>query len=414
MLPFLCCLCLSIGQRRAWNGGLLGFCMGARVWPGACFQSCMRIAQVAPLHESVPPKLYGGTERVVSYLTEELVRQGHDVTLFASGDSVTQAQLVPCCKQALRLAKTVDPLADHIRMIEMVRRQMDEFDVVHFHIDYLHFPSTSGHDVPHITTVHGRLDLPTLPPLYRTFPQVPLVSISNAQRAPLHWANWQATVYHGLPQNLHHVQEKPGTYLAFLGRISPEKGVDRAIEIARRTGIPLKIAAKVDAADREYYKSLIKPLIDDGPLVEYIGEIDDRQKCGFLGGARALLFPIDWPEPFGLAMIEAFACGTPVVALRRGSVPEVVDEGGTGFVVNNVEEAARAVQAIESFNRRRCRQIFERRWTAARMARDYVATYKAQMARAPLDVPRVTALAPIAEVSFAEGLDAVQELGAGD
>ncbi len=257
----------------------------------------MRIAQVAPLYESVPPKLYGGTERVVSYLTEELVRQGHDVTLFASGDSVTKARLVPQCQQALRLdSQSVDQLAPHILMLEQVIKQAEEFDILHFHIDYLHFPFSRRQKTPHLTTLHGRLDIPELAPLYREFVEMPVVSISNAQRTPLPWLNWQMTVYHGLPLNLYRLQEKPEQYLAFLGRISPEKGVDRAIEIARRSGTKLRIAAKVDRADRDYFKGVIEPLLNQ-PFVEFIGEISDREKNEFLGNAFALLLPIDWPEP---------------------------------------------------------------------------------------------------------------------
>jgi glycosyltransferase involved in cell wall biosynthesis len=343
----------------------------------------MRIAQVAPLYERVPPQSYGGTERVVSYLTEELVKQGHEVTLFASGDSVTQARLVAPCPRSLRLDKNcVDPLAHHILMLEMVFREAKRFDLIHFHIDYLHFPLTRRYGVPSVTTLHGRLDLPDLPALYREFREMPVVSVSNAQRRPLPWANWQGTVYHGLPLDLHTLHEpcsSPGQtqeeYLAFLGRISPEKRVDRAIEIARRTGLKLKIAAKIDRADREYFEKEIKHLFED-PLVEYIGEIGGRTKDEFLGNARALLFPIDWPEPFGVAMIEALACGTPVIAWRCGSVPEVIDEGVTGFIVESLEEAVQAVARVASLSRRRCREVFEQRFSAARMAQDYLAIYE--------------------------------------
>jgi glycosyltransferase involved in cell wall biosynthesis len=336
----------------------------------------MRIAQIAPLYESVPPKLYGGTERVVSYLTEELVRQGHDVTLFASADSITSARLVPCAERALRLdAGCVDPLAHHIVQLEQLAREHARFDVVHFHIDYLHFPFSRRQPVPQLTTLHGRLDLPDLRAVYREFSDMPVVSISDAQRVPLPWVNWLGTVYHGLPEHLLEYRARPGTYLAFLGRISPEKRVDRAIEIARRIGMPLRIAAKVDKVDREYYREQIQPLMSD-PLVEYIGEIGESDKAEFLGNAHALLFPVDWPEPFGLVMIEAMACGTPTVAFRCGSVPEVLEEGVTGFVVDDIDGAVRAVERIDTLSRHRCRQVFETRFSAARMAKDYVAVYQ--------------------------------------
>jgi glycosyltransferase involved in cell wall biosynthesis len=335
----------------------------------------MRIAQVAPLYESVPPQWYGGTERVVSYLTEELVRQGHQVTLFASGDSRTRARLVAACLRSLRLDKgCVDSLSHHIRLLELVRKRAADFDIIHFHVDYLHFPLTRVMRWPSVTTLHGRLDLPDLLPLYREFPDVPLVSISHAQRRPLPWANWRSTVHHGLPPDLHTFRGEPGQYLAFLGRISPEKRVDRAIEIARRVGLPLRIAAKIDRADREYYDSQIKPLFND-PLVEYLGELGGRDKDEFLGNACALLFPIDWPEPFGLAMIEAMACGTPVLAWAGGSVPEVIDDGVTGFIVESVEEAVRAVGRVAELSRAGVRAVFERRFTAGRMAHDYVKVY---------------------------------------
>jgi glycosyltransferase involved in cell wall biosynthesis len=336
----------------------------------------VRIAQVAPLYESVPPKLYGGTERVVSYLTEELVGQGHDVTLFASGDSVTRAKLRPMCSRALRLEgkNVVDPLAHHVRMIEAVSREAQNFDVIHFHIDYLHFPVSRRQEIAAVTTLHGRLDIPDVHPLYREFLDMNLVSISNAQRGPMPWANWVATVHHGLPEDLYKPEERWGKYLAFLGRISPEKRVDRAIEVARRVGMPIKIAAKVDAADKEYFEANIRKLLDD-PLVEYIGEIGEREKSEFLGNAYALLFPIDWPEPFGLVTIEAMACGTPVIAYRMGSVPEIVDEGITGYLVSNLDEAAAAVHHVNSLDRRVCRRIFEKRFSARRMCSDYLRVY---------------------------------------
>src|SRR5512145_3132703 len=321
----------------------------------------MKIAQVAPLYESVPPKLYGCTERVVSHLTEELVRQGHEVTLFASGDSVTSARLVAACRRSLRLDRhCVDQIAHHVVMLERVFQRADEFDVVHFHVDYLHFPVSRRRAFTHVTTLHGRLDIPDLVPLYREFREVPLISISNAQREPLPWVNWQATVYHGLPENLYRFRGDPGKYFAFLGRISPEKRVDRAIAIAKRVGIPLKIAAKVDLVDNEYFQSVVEPLLDD-PRIEFIGEIGEGEKDEFLGNAYALLFPIDWPEPFGLVMIEAMACGTPVIAYPRGSVPEVLEDGVTGWIVEGLEEAVPAVGRVPALSRARGRQVFEAR-----------------------------------------------------
>jgi glycosyltransferase involved in cell wall biosynthesis len=336
----------------------------------------MRIAQVAPLYESVPPRLYGGTERVVSYLTDGLVQQGHDVTLFASGDSKTMAKLRPVSDRALRLqGKTiVDPLAHHVRMVEMVAQEAQDFDVVHFHIDYLHFPVTRRQNIAAVTTLHGRLDIPDAIPLYREFTDMNLVSISNAQRTPIPWANWVATVYHGLPGDLYTPRYETGKYLAFLGRISPEKRVDRAIEIARRVGMPIKIAAKVDVADKEYFDANIRKLLDDS-LVEYIGEIGEHEKSEFLGNAHALLFPIDWPEPFGLVMIEAMACGTPVIAYRMGSVAEILDEGTTGYIVDNLEDAAGSVYRVSSLDRRICRRVFEERFSAQRMCLDYLDLY---------------------------------------
>jgi glycosyltransferase involved in cell wall biosynthesis len=335
----------------------------------------MKIAQIAPLYESVPPRHYGGTERVVSYLTEELVSQGHEVTLFASGDSITSAKLVPCVSKALRLdSNCIDSLVHHIYLLETVFRVADEFDILHFHIDYMHFPLSRRNCFPQLTTLHGRLDIPDLVPLYKEFVDMPLVSISNSQRKPLPWVQWVGTVYHGLPEYLYRFHEKPGSYLAFLGRISPEKRPDIAIEISRRAGIPLKIAAKVDKADQDYYNQRIKPLLND-PLVEYIGEIDDRQKEEFLGKAYALLFPVDWPEPFGLVMIEALACGTPIVAFGNGSVTEVMEEGHTGYVVHDVEAAVKAIEKIEKLDRHLCRQVFENRFSAAKMAEGYLAVY---------------------------------------
>ncbi len=335
----------------------------------------MRIALVAPLYESVPPKYYGGTERIVSYLTEELVRMGHDVTLFASGDSETSARLVASCRRSLRMdQRCIDQMAHHVLMMERVFQRADEFDVVHFNIDYLHFPLSRRRGLTHVTTLHGRLDIPDLVPLYREFRDIPVVSISYAQREPLPWANWQATVYHGLPADMYRFRAEPGTYFAFVGRISPEKRVDRAVEIARRVGIPLKIAAKVDRVDRDYFESVVEPLLRD-PLVEFVGEIGDGEKDEFLGNAYALLFPIDWPEPFGLVMIEAMACGTPVIAYRHGSVPEVMEEGRTGFIVESLEEAVAAARRVPELSRARCRAVFDERFTAGRMARDYLQVY---------------------------------------
>jgi glycosyltransferase involved in cell wall biosynthesis len=337
----------------------------------------MRIAQVAPLYESVPPKLYGGTERVVSYLTDELVRQRHDVTLFASADSVTIADLRPICQKALRLQgrKILDPLAHHVRMLEIVAREASEFDVLHFHIDYLHFPVTRRQNLASVTTLHGRLDIPDIHDLFREFPEMNLVSISDAQRQPMKWANWVGTVHHGLPEHLYAPRYGPGEYLAFLGRISPEKRVDRAIEVAKRVGLPIKIAAKVDVTDRDYFESEIRALLDH-PLVEYLGEIGEHEKAEFLGNAYALMFLIDWQEPFGLVMTEAMACGTPVIAYRRGSVPEIVDDGITGYIVDSMEAAALAVRRIETLDRRIVRRIFEQRFGAQRMCQSYVDIYR--------------------------------------
>jgi glycosyltransferase involved in cell wall biosynthesis len=338
----------------------------------------MKIAQIAPLAESCPPQLYGGTERIVSYLTEELVRKGHDVTLFASGDSKTSAKLVAVAPMALRLNPNVkDPVPYHVMMLEEVRRRADQFDVLHFHMDFLHYPLMQQYADRVVTTLHGRLDLPDLQPFYTAFPDLPLVSISDAQRKPMPPVNWVGTVHHGLPRNQLPFMARPkGDYLAFLGRISPEKRPDRAIEIAAKAGIKLKIAAKIDNADRAYWDEVIAPLVADNPHVEFVGEIDERQKAVFLGNARALLFPIDWPEPFGLVMIEAMACGTPVVAFRCGSVPEVIDDGVSGFVVDDVAEAVAAVKQIHKLDRVEVRAIFEERFTADRMAEDYLAIYR--------------------------------------
>jgi len=336
----------------------------------------MRIAQVAPLYESVPPRLYGGTERVVSWLTEELVALGHDVTLFASGDSVTNARLVPATKQALRLdPHCIDSMAHHILMVERVYEQAEEFDLIHFHIDYLHFPLSRREQVPSVSTLHGRLDLPDLVPLYKEFRDMPVVSISDAQRKPLPWANWVGTVHHGLPENALSLREGRGDYLAFLGRVSPEKGLDQAIEIAIRSGMRLKVAAKIDRADLDYFEKKIKRLFEH-PLVEFIGEIGHSEKRDFLGNAAALLFPIEWPEPFGLVTIEALACGTPVIAHPYGSVPEIIPDGVCGFHVHSIDEAVDAVNRIGEIDRRDCRRHFELNFTAQRMARDYAKLYQ--------------------------------------
>jgi glycosyltransferase involved in cell wall biosynthesis len=336
----------------------------------------MRIAQVAPLFESVPPRLYGGTERVVSFLTDALVDLGHEVTLFASADSRTDALLVPCCPRALRLeGRNEQHVSLHLLELEEVFRRRRDFDVVHFHTDPLHYPHVRRQPLPHVTTLHGRLDLPELAPLMREFRELPLVSVSDSQRIPLPWVNWQGTVHHGLPHDLLRGRHRPGDYLAFLGRISPEKRVDRAIEIAARLHMPLRIAAKVDAADTAYFHQQIEPLLDN-PWVEFIGEIDEHQKQDFLGHAIALLFPIDWPEPFGLVMIEAMACGTPVIAWRHGSVPEVIEAGLTGFIVDSLDQAVQAVGDVAGMSRARCRQRFEDRFTAERMALDYLTVYE--------------------------------------
>lgn len=345
----------------------------------------MRIAQVAPLAEAVPPRLYGGTERVVSWLTEELVRQGQDVTLFASGDSRSSASLVRVVPEALRLAGVRDHTAHTLVMLEEVLRRADEFDIIHFHVDLLQFPLFKHLFPKCVTTLHGRLDLPDFHPIYRAFPDMPLVSISDDQRRPMPPANWVSTIHHGLPEQLHRVRRQRGAYLAFLGRISPEKRPDRAIEIAKRSGMPLKIAAKVDAIDRDYFESTIRPLLDH-PLVEFIGEIDDMRKDDFLGGASALLFPIDWPEPFGLVMIEAMAIGTPVIAWAEGSVPEVIDQGVSGVMVTSIDEAVEAAARIHRLDRGAVRECFEMRFTAARMAADYIETFDA-LCRGPAAQP---------------------------
>jgi len=337
----------------------------------------MKIAQIAPLMESVPPRLYGGTERIVSHLTEELVHQGHKVTLFATGDSVTSAELVSCAPVALRLdPKVRDPVPYYMLMLDRVRSLADDFDILHFHIDFYHFPLFRSMAGRTVTTLHGRQDLFDLHPLYLGFNEMPLVSISQAQRQPIANSNFAATVLHGLPRDLYKpIYDARGGYVAFLGRISPEKRPDRAIEIASALGVPLKIAAKVDKADEVYFNQTIEPMLGQ-PGIEFIGEINESQKGAFLGDALALLFPIDWPEPFGLVMIEAMACGTPVIAWDRGSVREVIDHGVTGFIVNSEEEAMEAIRDLHSIDRHRVRNVFEHRFTSHVMARSYLALYR--------------------------------------
>jgi glycosyltransferase involved in cell wall biosynthesis len=338
----------------------------------------MRIAQIAPLFEAVPPKLYGGTERVVYSLTEELVAMGHDVTLFASGDSLTSAKLEPVWPQALRLDPSIrDWVSTYAILMEYVRQRCDAFDVLHFHVDYWPNSLFSRQPVPFVTTLHGRLDLPEFAAVYRMFPNAPLVSISNNQRTPVPDLGWAATVYHGMAQTLLTPQPVAGErdYFAFLGRISPEKGIERAIRIAQACGVTLKVAAKVDRADEEYFKAEVEPLLSTGG-VEFIGEINDAQKPAFLSGAKALLFAIDWPEPFGLVMIEAMACGCPVIAFRRGSVPEVMEDGVTGFIVDNVPEAIAACGRLGEIDRAGVRARFDQRFTSRRMAQDYLDVYQ--------------------------------------
>jgi glycosyltransferase involved in cell wall biosynthesis len=353
----------------------------------------MKIAQVAPLWESVPPKLYGGTERIVSYITEALVHMGHSVTLFASGDSVTGARLDAICPQALRLNTGIfNRDAPMMMLQERSLGAEGDFDVIHSHLDFLGFPLARRNPRPVVTTLHGRLDLPELQPVFREFADMPLVSISDAQRRPLPWANWQATIHHGLPAHLYTYHAQHQGYLAFLGRISPEKRPDHAIEVAKRTGLPLRIAAKVDPADLQYFRSEIEPLLDH-PLIEFIGEISDAEKNDFVGNALALVCPYDWPEPFGLVLIEALACGTPVLAYRRGSIPEIIEHGTTGFVSENLSEMVAAVERLGEIDRQRCRASFDQRFTADRMARDYVALYERIIEeRAAVTTPRIHAL----------------------
>jgi glycosyltransferase involved in cell wall biosynthesis len=336
----------------------------------------MRIAQVAPLAESVPPKLYGGTERVISWLIDDLVKLGHDVTLFATGDSTTCARLVSVWPRALRLGRPrCDPAAAHTALLETIAKHASQFDMIHCHIDWTHLPILSRAGVPFLTTLHNRLDTPGLPEVIRQFPTAPFISISNNQRIPLAEANWLGTIYHGLPGDSLRPRLAAGSYLAFLGRLTREKGPETAIQLARSAGMPLRIAAKVPRAERGYFKEQIEPLID-GDDIQIIGEVNEGTKEEFLANAAALLFPIDWPEPFGLVMIEAMACGTPVIAFRRGSVPEVIEDGVTGFIVDNEAEALEAIRRLPELDRRGVRAGFDQRFTAQRMAEDYVRHYE--------------------------------------
>lgn len=343
----------------------------------------MKIAQVPPLYESVPPQKYGGTERVVYYLTEELIDQGHEVFLFSTGDSQTRAHQIPVCEKALRQhLGEKDPLAWHMLQIQMVFDLAPEFDIIHFHNDYLHYALSSISSYTHVTTLHGRLDQPDLQPIYRRFRSVPLVSISQDQRMPLPMANWVDTIYHGLPENQYPQGDGSGRYLAFLGRISPEKRPDRAMDIAIQSGLPLKMAAKVDLKDHDYFEQVIKPRLNH-PLIEFLGEISEEEKKIFLSQALALVFPIDWPEPFGMVMIESMACGTPVIAFHCGSIPEIITPGLTGYIVHSVPEAVEALRHMETFDRHRCRQAFLNRFTARRMAEKYVDAYKRLLQKEP-------------------------------
>ncbi len=367
----------------------------------------MKIAQITPLYEAVPPRLYGGTERVVAHLTDALVDLGHDVTLFASAEAETRARLIPVRDQAIRLdpAPLKSDLAAHMSMLSEVLKRADDFDVIHFHTDMIHFPFFERFADKTLTTLHGRLDLKDLPGVYERWPQFGMVSISDDQRRPLPFANWKATVHHGMPSELYTFSPKSTGYLAFLGRISPEKRPDRAIEIATLLNKPLKIAAKVDAADKAYWETVIKPMVENNPLVEFVGEIGDHQKSAFLGGADALLFPIDWPEPFGLVMIEAMACGTPVVAFRCGSTSEIIEDGETGFLVETMEQAVAAAGRAHLLDREAIRARFELRFSSTAMARRYLDVYGDLLARRPFaEAPLadvVTPLRPSEDRSFA-------------
>jgi glycosyltransferase involved in cell wall biosynthesis len=342
----------------------------------------LRIAQIAPLIESVPPKYYGGTERVVAYLTDALVKLGNDVTLFASGDSITQARLVSVIPTSLRLSNCVDQMAGNILQLQEVMDRSNEFDLLHFHTDYLHFPVTRFCTKKTLTTLHGRLDIPELQPLYKKFNDAPVISISNAQRKPLPMANWVATVYHGLPVDLYQPGNGEGDYVVFLGRFSPEKRADRAIEIAKRAGMKIKIAAKVDKADERYFEKEIRPLLDQ-PHVEYLNEIGEPEKGPLLANAKALLFPIDWPEPFGMVLIEAMACGTPIIAYSHGSVPEIIEHGKTGFIVNTRDKAVEALRNIHLINREECRATFEKKFSNIVMAKNYMRLYERSLLKQP-------------------------------
>lgn len=346
----------------------------------------MKIAQVAPLWESVPPVLYGGTERVVSFITEELVRQGHEVTLFASGDSTTKAKLIPMCPEALRPSKVITNYdAPVTTMLEKAFGDAREFDLTHSHLEFLPFPLAKHSPTPVLTTLHARLDLPELLPLFRQFSQMPLVSISNAQREPIPWANWQATIHHGLPNDLYAPHANAGKYLVFLGRVAPEKGLDQAIEIAKRVDMPLRIGAKIDPTNAAYYHAVIEPLLDH-PLIEFVGEVTDLEKDDLLGDAYAMLAPYDWPEPFGLVFIESLACSTPVIAYRRGSIPEIIDHGVTGFTCDTLEEMVQSVSHVSLLDRTRCRQAFDARFSAERMVKEYLRVYE-QMLGVPAQIP---------------------------
>jgi len=342
----------------------------------------LRIAQIAPLVESVPPKFYGGTERVVAYLTDALVKLGHQITLFASGDSITKARLVSVTPTSLRLSNCVDYMAGNILQLQEVMDRAHEFDLLHFHTDYLHFPVTRLSLKKTLTTLHGRLDIPELKPLYEKFTDIPVISISNTQRRPLPMANWVSTVYHGLPTDLYQAGKGEGDYVVFLGRFSPEKRADRAIEIARLAGVKIKIAAKVDKADERYFEKEIRHLLDL-PHVEYLQEVGESEKGPLLANAKALLFPIDWPEPFGMVLIEALACGTPVIAYNHGSVPEIIEHGKTGFIVNNIEKAAEALQNIHLISREECRATFEKKYSDIVMAKNYVRLYERSLRKQP-------------------------------
>jgi len=335
----------------------------------------LRIAQVSPLYERVPPKLYGGTERVIHYLTEELITLGHETTLFASGDSITKGKLVSVIPESLRLQKRKkDPMVYHILMLEKVFQMAETFDIIHYHIDFFHFPYSKRSKTKHLTTLHGRLDLPDLIVLYREFDQIPVVSISKAQRSFLPWIHWVGTVYHGIPVDLYPFYPEKGNYLAFVGRISPEKGIERAIEIAKRVGMDLKIAAKVDEVDKQYFLEVVLPLFKKAP-VEFIGEIGEEEKKVFLANAYALLFPVNWPEPFGLVMIEAMACGTPVIGWRNGSVPEIVVDGQTGYIIHSVDEGVKKIMDIDRIDRKECRKHVLNHFTARKMAQSYLSIY---------------------------------------